>query len=162
MDEFQSSLFEIVSSALNKVYEQDRQMIFDGASEMSIVFRLGLYIAEQIEQQNSEHFDDGITVDCEYNRNQGEPKRINYENNDAGIRPDLLIHRRGDHTANYLVLEAKGYWNREDREGDFRKLRALTDENGGYAYQLGLHVELGRKVPTPIIFVNGNEVQIDE
>ena len=56
----------------------------------------------------------GWNVDCEYNRDGHEPKRVRLrpipeQGGDEGsnVFPDIIVHRRGDNDHNLLIIEAK-------------------------------------------------------
>ena len=61
-----------------------------------------------------------------------------------GVRPDLLIHKRGDNTKNLLVVEFKGWWNKS-KNRDEDKLKSLTSPCDEYHYLLGAFVRLGKE-----------------
>jgi len=87
-----------------------------------------------------------LTVDCEYNRHFGDPKRLKLPTRkalDREIRattvfPDILVHERNTDTNNLVVLELKKPG--EDIAYDELKLRAFREELG-YAHTA--HVILG-------------------
>ena len=118
-------------AALATLYNKDFAIIEKQCSERSIVFRLGLYVAQNFEKC-------GYDVDCEYNRRENEQKSLigrqyNY--------PDLIVHRRGNNENNLLVVEVK---TRNDRQSahfqnDINKLIGFTEE-GPYSYAGGIHV----------------------
>ena len=85
-------------------------------------------------------------IDCEYNRLDTEIKRLpppeDCESNDTEgktIYPDILIHKRGKSSDNLAVIEIKKS-NNSDTARDIEKLKALTQQNGGYAYTYGVHL----------------------
>lgn len=84
----------------------------------------------------------------EWNRKNQEEKMLHYglEGEVAklrAIRPDIIVHRIGT-TDNVLVVEAKRVENRKDA-ADKAKLRAMTDAEGGYSYQVGVHLVIDMK-----------------
>lgn len=159
MGELQLDLARIIRSCAERLYIHDKHLIDTHSSEMSIVFRLGVYVEELLKNTAI----NGLNVDCEYNRNRGYSKRIhiNDEERDALFRPDLIIHQRDSNDHNLLAVEAKGYWNREERERDFQKLRSLTMPDRGYEYKLGVFLELLEEKPNFVHFIKGEEVKID-
>lgn len=116
--------------ALDKLYKDDYSLIRRRCSERSIVFRMGLYLANSVAEC-------GLDVDCEYNKNVCEPKtlpnrRFNY--------PDIIVHRREQNESNFLIIEVKipNDESNSDFENDSNKLIGFTKE-APYTYSLGLH-----------------------
>ena len=134
---------EIVESALNKAIEQllrsDSEMLFADVNERSISHRLAIYL---------EQYFTGWNVDCEYNRNHDDPKRLDIQRRDIRsddtqatiVYPDIIIHRRGT-DENLLVVEIKKTTSQEKDEYDLGKLEAFKD-------QLGYHFSVFIKIQT--------------
>ncbi len=129
---------EAVARALSELLVNDRDLLGIDANERSITFRFAMYLQQ--------HLPDW-TVDCEYNRDGVEPKRLGHldlypdsEDDDAKtVFPDVIVHRRGTRN-NYLVLEFKKSTSRVDRQIDLRKLRGYKQQLG---YEYALFVEVG-------------------
>ena len=92
-------------------------------------------------------------VDCEYNRDGIEPKRLghfglgpNEEDSDAKtVFPDVVIHQRG-RPENYLVIEFKKSSSMVDHEVDLRKLRGYKEDRYlRYQYALFLLLNVGEE-----------------
>lgn len=87
------------------------------------------------------------SVDCEYNRDGIEPKRLGHlelypDSEDVEAKtvfPDVIVHRRGTRR-NFLVLEFKKSTSRVDRQIDLRKLWGYKQQLG---YEHALFVEVG-------------------
>ncbi len=127
----QHDVKEEFKKALTKLYSNDYTLIKRNCSERSIVFRLGLYLANSL-------IDYGLDVDCEYNRNiedlKALPERdLNY--------PDLIVHKREECTNNLLIVEVKTDNNmkREHFQNDIDKLKGFTND-ARYLYKFGVHV----------------------
>jgi|ERR1022692_1365860 hypothetical protein len=117
---------------------RDRYLLEADANERSITFRFAMYLQSRLPEW---------TVDCEYNRDGVDPKRLGHldlhpDSEDAEAKtvfPDVIVHRRGT-AENYLVMEFKKSTSHVDRQIDIRKL-------GGYKRQLGykyaLFIEVG-------------------
>ena len=77
----------------------------------------------------------GWDVDCEYSRNMGVIKELNYAvDPDAvviarNVVPDIIIHRRGTRN-NLLAIEVKKVCNKENRYKDHAKLAAFKSQLG--------------------------------
>lgn len=129
---------EAVIRALSELLDNDQDLLGIDANERSITFRFAMYLQQ--------HFPDW-TVDCEYNRDGTEPKRLGHlelypdsEDDEAKtVFPDVIVHRRGTRK-NYLVLEFKKSTSRVDRQIDLRKLRGYKQQLG---YEHALFVEVG-------------------
>ncbi|WP_234044072.1 hypothetical protein [Burkholderia orbicola] len=129
---------EAVARALSELLKNDHDLLGIDANERSITFRFAMYLQW--------HFA-GWTVDCEYNRDGTEPKRLGHlelypdsEDDEAKtVFPDVIVHRRGTRQ-NHLVLEFKKSTSRVDRQIDLRKLQGYKQQLG---YEHALFVEVG-------------------
>lgn len=129
---------EAVSHALSELLFIDHDLLGIDANERSITFRFAMYLQQCFP---------GWTVDCEYNRDSIEPKRLRHlelypDSEDVEAKtvfPDVIVHRRGTRQ-NHLVLEFKKSTSRVDREIDLLKLRGYKQQLG---YEHALFVEVG-------------------
>lgn len=117
--------------ALKRLYRNDYSLIKRACSERSIVFRLGLYLANSLAAY-------GFDVDCEYNKNGDKPKalqerRVNY--------PDIIVHKRESNESNLLIVEVKTPNDTQSAhfQNDTAKLKGFTKEVP-YSYKWGVHV----------------------
>lgn len=138
----------IVENCINILYQKDSSLITRGGMEQSASFRFAIYLSESI---NKIEWLKRLQLDIEYNKNGLNPKRTPRRPN--GVRPDLIIHQRGDNTANILVVEIKGWWNDESREIDRIKLEDFTHQDGEYKYGLGVFLELEKNGCIPKYFL---------
>lgn len=131
-----------VMTALEKLITSDAYLLSVDANERSITHRLGIYL--QCE------FDDYF-VDCEYNRDGLDPKRIgeigtsldNADTDGRTVFPDIVVHRRGTQD-NYPVIEVKKSSSMVSREVDRKKLRAYKSEPTlGYKFALFIELKVG-------------------
>lgn len=137
--------------ALDRFCERDRYLLDYDVSERAITHKLGEHL-----QSLFEDFD----VDCEYNRNGHEPKRVHLP--DPGdpeaekyvsIYPDVIVHRRGSTLYNRLIVEAKksidGRFDGEER--DRQKLIAYSRE---LQYTVGVFVvfDVRSEVQIPYVY----------
>lgn len=132
----------LIESVLQKIYQEDIELILRGGMEQSLQFRFGLYLYELIKNID---WLKKLDIDLEYNKNGVLKKRTLRKPN--GVRPDLIIHRRGNNDENILVLEFKGWWNNYPRESDIIKLEDFVNQNGEYKYGIGVLVELNQDIP---------------
>lgn len=128
---------EAVIRALSELLVRDRDLLQIDANERSITFRFAMYLQRGFPEW---------VVDCEYNRDGTEPKRLEYlaldpdsEDEEAKtVFPDVIVHRRGTRS-NLLVLEFKKSTSKVDRRIDFLKLRGYKEQLG---YEFALFVEV--------------------
>lgn len=127
-----------VARALSELLLNDHDLLGIDANERSITFRFAMYLQRRFADW---------TVDCEYNRDGADPKRLGHlelypdrEDDEAKtVFPDVIVHRRGTRQ-NHLVLEFKKSTSRVDRQIDLRKLRGYKQQLG---YEHALFVEVG-------------------
>src|SRR6266849_4642234 len=94
---------EAVLKALDSLLKKDAYLLRVDANERSISHRLATYLQLELPKWH---------VDCEYNRDEIDPKRIEYlglDPDDADteaktVYPDIIAHMRGKKN-NYLVVE---------------------------------------------------------
>lgn len=123
--------------ALETLLKRDAYLLEVDANERSISHRLAMYLQA--------HFAE-LDVDCEYNRDGIEPKKLRHlnlspdsEDTDAQtVFPDVIVHVRGTRK-NYLVIEMKKSTNNVPRKIDYAKLEGYKRELG---YTYALFVEL--------------------
>jgi hypothetical protein len=138
----------LVNSAIDRLLEHDSALLALDATERSLSHRLAHYMAL------SEAIRPPLTVDCEYNRHFGDPKRLKLPPRkalDREIRattvfPDILVHERNTDANNLVVLELKKPG--EDVAYDELKLRAFREELG---YVHTAHVILGHAADGSLI-----------
>ncbi len=131
-----------VAQALSLLLERDGYLLKVDANERSIAYRFALYLQEQLP---------ALHVDCEYNRDGIDPKRIQHlyvspdlEDTEAKTAfPDVIAHIRGTNT-NYLVIELKKTTNTVNRKFDFAKLRGYK-HNLGYEHALFIELAAGKE-----------------
>ena len=143
----------IVEGAVFRLASEQLDLLTLGVNEQTISHQLAGYIRKSIP--------DGLRVDVEYDRH-GEgakflhlpsKKGVNDERIASKVRPDVVVHRRGDDEQNILVIELKKPGLNLSR--DRAKLEAFRDQ---YQYQNAAHVVLGRlkgKVVAQVMWVDG-------
>ncbi len=138
-----------VLAALEKLIECDAYLLINDANERSLSHRFALYLQAELPTYH---------VDCEYNRNNADPKRIKcihskadctvshdlFDTDAKTVYPDVIAHIRGNRQ-NYLVVEfKKSTSNRKDSKFDLEKLRVYKSD-AKLKYQYALFIELGVK-----------------
>jgi hypothetical protein len=129
---------DAIAQALVDLLTHDSYLLEVDANERSITYRFGMYLQAQLPDWD---------VDCEFNRDGIEPKRLGHfelypdsEDDEAKtVFPDVIAHRRGT-KQNHLVVEFKKSTSNVDRDIDRRKLQGYKQQLG-YAY--ALFVEIG-------------------
>ena len=134
--------------ALESLLKRDRYLLEVDANERTITARLALYLQAEIPNWH---------VDCEYNRDGIEPKRLghleldpNSEDTEARtVFPDIVVHERGT-SNNYLVLELKKSSNTVSRDIDFSKLRGYRSQLK-YKHAVFIEVEVGNEPDVALV-----------
>jgi len=167
-----------VTSAVASFIRNDSVLLTTGAHEQAINHRIAFYLERDF-------FNNGIHVDCEYNKHLNDPKRINiqkicqgnlrqcrcgacskllrkriYSIDEKLFRPDIVCHRRGVDNENVIVIEVK---KESPCPFDEAKLLALTSpvsQDGQYAYTLGAFVYFPKGMAHYKWFIEGIETQL--
>jgi hypothetical protein len=138
---------DLIESALTDAIEQllrsDSYILDKDVNERSISHRLANYIEP--------HFP-GWNVDCEYNRNHDDSKRLDIyprkvqsdDTQATTVYPDIIIHRRGT-DENLVVIEMKKTTSTEADEYDLGKLRAFKTQLG-YQFAIFIKVATGDNI----------------
>jgi hypothetical protein len=128
--------------ALAKFIERDSYLLEHDVYERAITHKLAEYLQEVFVNWN---------VDCEYNRDGNEPKRVglpdvSQESTRRNIYPDIIIHQRGTNDYNLLIVEAKK--SNDARLGgedhDRNKLVAYARDLG---YRVGIFIVFSIRNP---------------
>lgn len=117
---------QALNQALSALLERDAEILKTDVNERTISHRLAVYL---------EPYFSGWNVDCEYNRNHDDPKRLNIPrrevpDNDTQARtvfPDIIVHKRGT-DENLLVIEMKKTTSQETDDFDLHKLNAFKNQ----------------------------------
>lgn len=117
-----------VDLAINKLLERDIFLLQNDVNERSISHKLGCYLQELFPDWQ---------VDCEYNRNHEDPKRLKLpiesilsDDTDAQtVFPDIIIHKRNT-DENLLVIEIKKSSSTKRGDRDLQKLHAFKNQLG--------------------------------
>lgn len=128
-----------VVDALESFFKADKKLLDLNASERSISHKLAEHLQKEFSDWN---------VDCEYNRQGEDPKRmfldlftdLKADDQEAKtVFPDIIIHKRNT-DENLLVIEIKKSNNPNNGDKDIQKLKAFTDtgDEGKYKYKAGL------------------------
>lgn len=150
----EEELQDLLKDAIKEAYKQSPDLFMYEGIEQAMVFRIGIHLQDFANETDAIS---DLDIDCEYNKNLDQTKQ---DMSGKGIRPDLIIHSRGNHGNNLLAVEFKGHWNLNvDR--DKKKLRELTSPVSHYRYKLGVLVILGRRSVEFTYYKNGAEAGRD-
>lgn len=128
---------QIIEKALYLLYSKDSYILDRRLKEECINHRLAKHLESIFpferyrESQDSHHLN--LTVDLEYNKMGDDDKATQYEDygSDKHIRPDIIIHSRGNNFRNILAIEAKkSYVNLYDKY----KINKLMSNPYNYQY----------------------------
>ena len=131
---------DAINQALNQLLRSDAELLQSDVNERSISHRLAGYL---------EPFFSGWNVDCEYNRDRHEPKRLNIQprhiqsddTQATTVFPDIIIHRRGT-SENLVVIEMKKTTSQENDNYDINKLEAFKNQLG-YRFAIFIKIATG-------------------
>ncbi len=156
---------ERVDEALGRFLNNDQDLIHVDANERSITHKLGEHLQKVFPDWD---------VDCEYNRDGDQIKRLRreYECSQAKYKclepddveaktvyPDIIVHRRCT-SHNLLVIEAKKRCHPDSMSIDEDKLKRFTSRCGQFGYRYGLLLIFGdtaTDVPCQRWFIDGEE-----
>jgi len=148
IDEIELNLEEV----LGRFVTEEISLLQVNASEQSISNRLARIIESSI---------DGWDVDCEYNREMYEIKKLKYaltegtEIESKAVVPDIIIHHRLTNE-NLLAIEIKKVNNHENRFKDHSKLKAFREQLGyKYTWFVDFNTSKGTAGVKDSIFVVG-------
>jgi hypothetical protein len=131
-----------IAQALDQLLEVDEHLLRVDANERSLTHRFGMYLQEALRDWH---------VDCEYNRNGVDPKRIVVHDLQSDVAdtdgqtvfPDVIAHIR-DTSMNYLVMEFKKSSSRVADGVDFQKLDAYKhDPRLRYVFAIFIELHVG-------------------
>lgn len=168
-------IFELLKTAVDVFYRRDKNLVEIGGLERTCASRIAGYLQRLLDIYGYDNY--CLSVDCEYGKatsNSGEELIKYLDSNNAyaahygekgRIFPDIIVHERGVHTNNMLVIELKGYWhNDDDWKYDEKKLKIFTNpapsENlrSYFNYKQGVFIALGKTKGYFVRFQNGHHV----
>ena len=151
-----------VQNSIDMLYERDSFLLENDTNERSITHKLAGYLENYFPEWD---------VDCEYNRNRGEVKRIPPEpvasdpepvasddTKAVTVFPDIIVHKRNT-GENLLVIEVKKASNNKDdaKLKDLKKLRQFKQDP--YNYLFAIFLVLDEKTnEKPIRFIEKEEI----
>lgn len=142
-------LITLLDSAIDEFYLKDWQLIKIMVHERTCVARIAHYLQNLMDKDSIYN---ELSVDFEYNR-QADDGAQQTKNNKKSTKkekcvvPDLIIHKRDEHTLNLLVAEFKiGNTDYElrSKNNDIKKIKALMSDPQKH-YWCGIYVVLGQE-----------------
>jgi hypothetical protein len=118
-----------VTRAAESLLKHDGYLLTCDVNERSVTHKFAEHLQREFPEWN---------VDCEYNRDRHDTKRLHLparrdiKNDDLHAKtvfPDIIVHRRGT-DENIVVIEVKKSTNPESDERDITKLAAFKEELG--------------------------------
>ena len=133
-----------VLDSINELYFKDYYIIDNDVNERSITHKLAMYLQNQFTDYD---------VDCEYNRNMKNPKKITFieRNTRNRVFPDIIVHKRGEISNNLIIFEIKkckddNVTNKylENKKHDIEKLKGYVNNNDEVPlkYKYGFFLEI--------------------
>lgn len=144
----------LVSRAVERLRHEDDNLP-DDVNERTLSHRLAVHLERELRRIDPRLLGESVareelSVDCEYNRRGGEPKRLRelaqHVKAEAGevdpiadmqartVYPDIVVHRRGAAGPNLIVIEVKRADAPADAIGWDRDKLAVYREELGYLY----------------------------
>jgi hypothetical protein len=122
----ETTVTDRVLNAASRVALRDRWLLEKDVNERSLTHRFAIYLEDEFPWWD---------VDCEYNRDHDDSKRLNLYPEDiksddtqgTTVFPDIIVHKRGS-DVNLLVIEVKKTSSRRSSDHDERKLRAFKEQ----------------------------------
>lgn len=123
--------WKVLSECLETMLNRDRYLLENDVHELTLSTKLACYLACHYESKQWWSYN----VDCEYNRNYNNPKKLKSISDKNGVRPDIIVHKRWNNDNNLLVIEIKKDSNSEIWSwNDDEKLQWFTSPDDAYRY----------------------------
>lgn len=123
----------LIEKSLKELIRRDAGIIHRKVKEECINHRLACYLEQFLNEFLNAESPTSYNVDLEYNKNCNDPKKIIIDENKnvKAIRPDIIIHERGNNDNNLIAFEIKK--NYTDRH-DLKKIKSLLRSPYNYKY----------------------------
>ncbi len=132
-----------LAAAIDDLLQVDVYLLDANCSERSLTHQLAVHLAGQFPEYQ---------VDCEYNRDGFDVKRLELSRRDAHVAddaldavtvfPDVVVHERGSNENNLLVVEVKKATSAANSSYDIKKLRAFKKQLN---YAHAVHLIIGNR-----------------
>ncbi len=127
-----------LQQVLDEFIEEQQELLTNDVSEQAISHQLAMKLAPLF---------DSWHIDCEYNRNGTDIKKLKYavapdgSASERNVTPDVIIHHRNTNE-NLLAIEIKKSTNQEQSFKDLAKLEAFKKQLG-YQFTLFVRFQTG-------------------
>lgn len=143
-----------IDLAIDTLRVNDNYLLENDLNERSITHKLATYMDQT--------FGKTYDVDCEYNRNISDLKKIYMLKNkwdelnnrvmfnedemfseifvEKNVFPDIIVHKRGRADGNLLVLEVKKSTSSVSEDYDMEKLKCYTEQGSNLNYKYGVFI----------------------
>jgi len=140
--------------AIDTLRVNDNYLLKNDVNERSITHKLATYM----ERTFGKNYD----IDCEYNRNIGDLKKITMLKSkwhelinpvainedeifseilvEKTVFPDIIVHKRGESGSNLLIIEVKKSTSSVSEDFDIEKLKCYTEPNNNLNYKYGVFI----------------------
>jgi hypothetical protein len=146
-------LFEFLQDSINELYLNDRYIV-DLKMELACSAKVLHYMMNNVVSNQKFSSLKSYDIDIEYGKDLKSKKTtVDHPN---GIRPDLIIHRRGK-SDNLLAVEFK--MEHRDLSKDVSKLKELTSREQQYSYDLGILCVIESQSPAYLLFYGGEKYE---
>ena len=160
-----------LNMAIEVLRLNDNYLLINDVNERSISHKLATYM----EQTFGKTYD----IDCEYNRNIGDIKKISILKSkwdelsncptedeifcEKKVFPDIIVHKRGKADKNLLIIEVKKSTSTVSEDYDIEKLKYYTNPTNDLNYKYGAFIkfytaQVRYQSPEIRYFYNGKEV----
>ncbi|MCR5414787.1 MAG: hypothetical protein K6F50_08725 [Kiritimatiellae bacterium] len=132
-------------SALQNFYRLDADLLRLGVNEPSLVGNFYRYFHEAV---YSQFRDERLRIDLEYDKvgqEEAQKPRTGANSGRLHMRPDMVVHYRGNPQRNLCMFEFKLHDSKEDFEEDRDKLRECVDPEW-LGYHFGCFVVFGETI----------------
>lgn len=139
-----------IMNCVHYIYTHDSDLFTRNNYELTISTKLAQYLFNEFREYD---------VDCEYNKHISDVKY----SKDIGhnIRPDIVIHKRGNDDINLVCIEIKKVQSHEPRDYDQEKIISLTKKTGDYKYEIGVLIDFSPDITQLAVkyFIDGELIE---
>ena len=145
-----SEIKQKINHAIEQFYQNDSDLLNRDNYEVTVSCKLSQYLCPLFQD---------YSVDSEYNKHIDSEKHNSELNKE--IRPDIIIHKRGNDDDNLVYIEIKTDHNNDNRQDDIKKVISMTKQTGEYKYKLGIFIDFNRNRENLVVhhFKDGEEIQ---
>jgi len=148
----QQFLVQWIKDAIDLLIQKDKSIISRELKEECINHRLAFWL----EMIAADFGYENAAIDLEYNKNYGKYKLVEDEyGNKKSIRPDIIVHRREDNLCNYVAIECKKGYLKQD---DIWKLKQFQKAPYNYKLVLGISYQPKKNYVILYFIVDGNKI----